>query len=206
MTLPLALVTQRVVTDPVTHERRDALDQNWGAFLAACGFLAIPAPNNANRATELWAALQPSALVLTGGNDLMELGGDAPERDKAERALLALALRQRIPVLAICRGMQLLLSHFGVELQSVDGHVAQRHEIEFEGHRRIVNSFHKFAARSAPTELFEAGYDDDGVVEAVRGKRDHVLGLMWHPEREAPFEEADIRLVATALRGLACAA
>jgi putative glutamine amidotransferase len=206
VTLPLALVTQRVVTDPVTHERRDALDQNWGAFLAACGFLAVPLANHAGRAADLWTALRPSALVLTGGNDLTELGGDAPERDEAERVLLKLALAQRVPVLAICRGMQLLLSHFGVALEAVNGHVCERHAVDFEGHRRIVNSYHKFAARSAPAELFETGLSADRVVEAVRGKRDHVLGLMWHPEREAPFDEADIRLVGMALRGLACAA
>ncbi len=206
MTQRLALVTQRVVSDPVTHERRDALDQNWSAFLSACGFLAVPVSNHTGRAGELWTRLNPAALVLTGGNDLIELSGDAPERDDAERALLARALAEKVPVLAICRGMQLLLRHFGVPLGPVAGHVAERHAITFEGRRRIVNSYHRFGALQAPAEWMVSGRSGDGVIEAVRGTRDAFLGLMWHPEREAPFAEADIDLVRDALGGPACAA
>ena len=206
MTLRPALVTQRVVTDPGTHERRDALDQNWSAFLAACGFLAVPVPNHAGRAGELWAAVRPQALVLTGGNDLEELGGDAPERDTTEFALLTRALTERLPVLAVCRGMQMLLRHFGLPLEPVAGHVAERHAITFEGRQRVVNSYHRFGARTVCADMMSSGCSADGVVEAVRGTRDTFLGMMWHPEREAPFDEADIELVRSALGRFACAA
>ena len=47
-------------------------------------------------------------MVLTGGNDLAALGGDAPERDATENALLDAAESRRLPVIGVCRGMQVI--------------------------------------------------------------------------------------------------
>lgn len=47
-------------------------------------------------------------LVLTGGNSLTMLDGDAPERDLVEKELLRYADNKNIPVLGVCRGMQLM--------------------------------------------------------------------------------------------------
>lgn len=206
MSPKLALVTQRVVVDLKTGERRDALDQNWTPFLAACGLLAVAAPNHRKTALTLWRTLEPTALVLTGGNDLLALGGDAPERDETELALLRAALQADVPVLAVCRGMQLLLSHFGGALEEVEDHVARRHRVVSGHHARTVNSYHRYGTRRAPTALQVMAMADDGIIEAVEGRDHRLLGLMWHPERETPFDPADIALVRTILERQACAA
>ncbi len=192
----IALVTQRVTIDPHHGERRDALDQRWTPFLAACGLLTVPVPNSPEQALQLAEAMKPALIVFSGGNDLVAYGGDAPERDATETALLAWGRAKAVPVLGICRGMQLIQHVFGVPLGKVPDHVAVRHHVADEsGPLRQVNSYHCFAASQSGSELLTRSSTSDGVVEAVSHRTDAVAGFMWHPEREAEFAAEDIALV-----------
>lgn len=81
--IPIA-VSQRVDCHPDRGERRDALDQRWPHFLAACGLLPVVLPNRPELGVPLLDRTAPAGLLLTGGNDLAVMGGDAPERDETE--------------------------------------------------------------------------------------------------------------------------
>src|SRR5271163_5259450 len=94
-------ITQRVSVVSAYDERRDCLDQAWTKFLAACGLLPVLLPNVTDAALALCEGAAIAGLVLTGGNDLAALGGDAPERDEVENALLDLAERRGLPVLGV---------------------------------------------------------------------------------------------------------
>jgi putative glutamine amidotransferase len=192
--LSRVLVTQRVVVEPEHGERRDALDQRWHAFLAECGVVPVLVPNHAEAAARLASEVRFDGLLLTGGNDLGVLGGDAPERDAAEELLLERALDARVPVLGVCRGMQLLLHRSGAELGRVEGHVQARQTIRIDGVPTEVNSYHAFGCSEVPPELEVWARADDGVVKAVRHRSLPLLGVMWHPERLAPFRAADVAL------------
>lgn len=198
--MPLIAVTQRV--DTITHpsgmvERRDALDQAWTALLAAAGCTTLAMPNHAPTALTLFDDLPVRGLLLTGGNDLASCGGDAPERDATEFALLAAARALRMPVIGVCRGMQLIQRAFGVALQPVEGHVARSQAVTIGAHPEpeLVNAFHRWGARETVPELKVWARSADGVVKAVRHVREPLTGLMWHPERLAPFATRDINLV-----------
>lgn len=183
----LVAVSQRVAVDPRHGERRDALDQRWGHYLAACGLTPVPLPNHEAAARALVAGLPVAGLLLTGGNSLAEYGGDAPERDAAELAALAEARGRGLPVLGVCRGMQVLLHAFGVALRPVPGHVGT-HSLD-DG--RTVNSFHDLGALDAgPFHVLARAAD--GVVEAIRHPTERLRAIMWHPERTQPFEDLDL--------------
>ncbi|RKS09693.1 putative glutamine amidotransferase [Nocardiopsis sp. Huas11] len=154
-------------------------------------------------------------LVLAGGGDLDPglYGAEAEEhtagvqaaRDGAECALLAAALERGIPVLGVCRGMQLLnVARGGTLVQHLPARVGH------EGHRRRPGVFDEHAVSVAEGSLTAAvlgrtrvdapsyhhqavdvlgegvvatAWAEDGTVEALEytGVPD-VLGVQWHPE------------------------
>jgi len=189
-------VTQRVVVDPAHGTRSDALDQRWWPFLRACGLVGVPVPNDVDGAVQLVRTAPVHGLLLTGGNDLAELGGDAAERDRTETALLDVAHECGLPVVGVCRGMQLLLRRFGVPLHRVTGHVADRQTVRIGAGSRVVNSYHNWAATEVRPPLRAWAIGPDQVVKAVRHDAEPLLGLMWHPERLPPdLADADRRLI-----------
>jgi putative glutamine amidotransferase len=152
------------------------------------------------------------ALVVAGGPDVSPdlygaepepLTDSRPERDRGELTLLTGALAADLPVLGVCRGMQLLtVAHGGrlhQHLPDVIGHEKHQpapatygaHGVRFAPGSRIaeimagdgeVNSYHHQGVAD-PGTLTVTGWADDGVIEAVEdpAKR-FVLGVQWHPE------------------------
>jgi len=187
-------ITQRVTVVPEYGERRDCLDQAWPRFIAACGLLPLPLPNVVEVALAMCGDSELAGLVLTGGNDLAALGGDAPERDATENALLDAAESRGLPVLGVCRGMQLIQQRCAVPLQRVEGHVTRRQIVHIDGEPAEVNSYHRFGARESRPPLEVWAVAADGVVKAVRHTARPTIGIMWHPERNAPFAANDVAL------------
>jgi N5-(cytidine 5'-diphosphoramidyl)-L-glutamine hydrolase len=192
--MKIVAVTQRVTVVPEYGERRDCLDQAWPRFIAACGLLPLPLPNVVDVALAMCSGTDLAGLVLTGGNDLAALGGDAPERDATENALIDAAESRGLPILGVCRGMQLIQQRCAVPLQRVEGHVTRRQVIHIDGEPSEVNSYHHFGAREScpPLEVWAAAAD--GVVKAIRHTSRPTIGIMWHPERNAPFAANDVAL------------
>lgn len=200
--MTLVAVSQRVNVVPPHGERRDGLDQRWIGFLDACGITPLLAPNHAETATALVRALPVAGLLLTGGNTLAAYGGDAPERDETESALLQLAHERGLPVIGVCRGMQVIQHHWGVGLVPVPGHAGGHHDIAHGDERVVVNSYHDFGTTESVADLAVTARADDGVIEAVTHASGRVTGLMWHPERETPFRPDDIALFRRFLKNL----
>lgn len=186
-------ITQRVERIASIGERRDALSQEWAAFAEACGFLPLPLPNRTAMAQDLMEAFGPDGILLTGGNDLASYGGDAPERDNVERFLIRYAIDRQVPLLGICRGMQMLLDYFGTPLSKVEGHIRVEHPLS---NGDTVNSFHSWGAADCREPLIGTARSADGVLEAVT-HRDcpWIHGIMWHPERCHPPRERDIQWI-----------
>ena len=187
-------ITQRVAVVPAYGERRDCLDQAWTKFLTACGLLPVLLPNVTEAALALCEVAGIAGLVLTGGNDLAALGGNASERDAVENALLDWAERRGLPVLGVCRGMQVIQQRFAIPLRRVEGHVAGHQIIRIDGEPKEVNSYHHFAAFESRPPLEVWAVAADGVVKAIRHSAQPVTGIMWHPERCIPFSPADLAL------------
>lgn len=201
-------LTQRVERIPEYGERRDALDQSWTTLLAEAGLLPVPLSNTVTeeRVAAYVEALSLGGIILTGGNDLTDLAGarnTAPERDRFEWALLRACLEREIPVVGICRGMQVINVFMGGSLVPVVGHAGTRHRVVWNGETVEVGSYHDYGVpeRSLGTGLTISARAEDGTVEAFRHETKALFGLMWHPEREDPFRNADLRFLASALGG-----
>jgi gamma-glutamyl-gamma-aminobutyrate hydrolase PuuD len=132
--------------------------------------------------------------VLTGGNDLAFLGGNAPERDATELALMDVAESRGLPIIGVCRGMQIIQHRYAVPLQRVEGHVTRHQNIQVNGESMEVNSYHHFGTQESRPPLDVWAIAADGVVKAINHMTRPTIGIMWHPERTAPFAQADIAL------------
>jgi gamma-glutamyl-gamma-aminobutyrate hydrolase PuuD len=180
--MTLAAVSQRVDTIAGRQETRDAVDQALTRYLNEVGCLVVLIPNSPDNAASVLERIAPEAIVLSGGNDI----GEVPSRDATERAMMAYARLHCLPLLAICRGLQFLITESGGTLQPVADHVGSRHGI----HGAInagVNSFHCWGIETVPPEYETLAWADDGSIEAIRHRHLPWEGWMWHPERDTPF-------------------
>ncbi len=191
------IYTQRVEVIESYQERRDCADQRIAEFIHACGFLPVPLPNRAELAEQMMEAVQPAGVILTGGNSLLGYGGNAPERDAMDEALIELVIQKKIPLYGFCRGMQSILAYYGNELVNVEGHVAVRHFIHTDKEAYEVNSYHNQACKKLKKDcgLLVTAQTPDGVIEAVRHESLPIVGTMWHPEREDSFTKRDMERV-----------
>jgi gamma-glutamyl-gamma-aminobutyrate hydrolase PuuD len=201
---PRVGVTQRVEDLPERGERRDCLDQQWAVLLEGMGMVPVPIPNRLADVAAFVDATALALVVLSGGNDLAHLPGaiaPASERDATEAQLLDVASHRGLPVLGVCRGLQLMVTRAGGKLSRVDGHVRAPHAVVVDSatwplrEGRVVNSFHDWGvAPDATGTLVPLAHAPDGTVEAACHPVLPHVGVMWHPER-APQDPADLDLI-----------
>ena len=206
------LVTQRVVQAVGYTDPRDAVSQDWIRWLDQHGFAPILVPNVLADPVAFAADHAAHALLLTNGEDvhpsLTQNGGvptdDTPERDATEARLYAWARHHRLPVLAVCRGFQLVQVLHGGRLGAIpahaDGtrpHVATRHPLRWLpaadrlgelAAEPMVNSFHNqgIPDGALAPDLLPIAASLDGWLEAYIHKSEPLLAIQWHPEREGP--------------------
>lgn len=156
-------------------------------------------------------------LVLAGGQDVspllygeepsLKLGPVSPERDAFELEIIKEAWKEKKPILAVCRGLQILNVAFGgslyqdlsefpkLEVQHVQKSLPDQgvHSIFTEkgtwthkvfGSKYPVNSYHHQAIKELADEFKPVAWSKDGLIEAFETKDDSRLavGIQWHPE------------------------
>lgn len=161
-----------------------------------------------------WDALAGmEALLITGGIDIdpstyegehhPAITKSDPERDRMELALLERAHHEKLPIMGICRGMQLINLFYGGTLYPHihDLDLAYPHphtplplrEVMIEPKSRLhtmlrsskvrVNALHHQAVEKPGEGLRVAAHDQNRIVQAIEGVGERfVLGLQWHPE------------------------
>jgi putative glutamine amidotransferase len=143
-----------------------------------------------------------------GGPDHPELGPTEPELDRFEMAVTWAARSRCIPILAICRGAQMLNVALGGSLHmhlpdDAGDRIQHRrpgsegpsasHDVRIESDSRLgavvgatellVNSYHHQAVRKLGRGLRAVAHADDGVIEAIElNGPDFVIGVQWHAE------------------------
>lgn len=203
-------LTQRVEVVEEYEERRNCLDQRWGPLLQSFDLVPVPLFNRTEDIEEYVERVALDGVVVTGGNDFAHLEDGtnaAPERDRFERSLLDVAIDRDLPVLGVCRGLQLVNLHFGGSITRIDDHVAREHDVEIDGdevpfddppERARVNSYHNYGVRDDELgdDLAVVGQAPDGSFEWIEHERYPITGIMWHPERDGSPTELDRRIIA----------
>lgn len=182
------------------EEERDALARDWPRFLQRVfpEERVLYLPNMGAETIGFAGGLKLSGLILSGG----ENWGVSPARDATERALFAWAWKTGIPIFGVCRGAQVINLLAGGTLETCDRHTATRHGLELtrplaDSRHHEVNSFHAQAIRPhglAPG-LEPFALAPDGTVEGFMNADGRIIGVMWHPEREAQPAPLDLALL-----------
>ena len=196
----------------------DFLKRSYYEAVERSGGIPILLPNTTkgNNFSSLLSLLD--GLLISGGNDVDPVFyGEkreaknlniTPERDKFELSLVRKARNQRIPLMAICRGMQLLNVAFGGSIyqdfsteKSFRDHTLEGSTIYKKRHAVIITkgsklfdvirrrkitvntSHHQMVKKVGKGLVAIAWSEADGVIEAIETKEEgFLLGVQWHPE------------------------
>jgi putative glutamine amidotransferase len=195
------------------------LPQQYFHSVTDAGGIAVLLPPQAHPDAAAPAVLDGiDGLILTGGLDVQpELYGEArhpltdpprPDRDAWELALFREAERRRMPVLAICRGLQLvnvarggtlhqhLPEALGTERYRIGGGVFAENTVEVDGGTLlagmlgtgdyVVHSYHHQGIDRLGDGLVSVARTDDGLVQAIESEGEgYVVGVQWHPEENS---------------------
>ncbi len=196
----------------VWSEPADLLPTSYADVVAAAGGVPLLLPPAGAPAADTLDALD--GLVLGGGADVdparygaprdPRTGPPRPDRDGWELALVDGALRRGLPVLGVCRGMQVLAVALGGSLLQHlpdrvggDAHCPTvgrhgRHGVRLAagsrlgdllGERAEVATYHHQAVDVLPATAVPTGWADDGTVEAFElTGSPWAVGVQWHPE------------------------
>jgi putative glutamine amidotransferase len=153
-------------------------------------------------------------LILAGGSDIdpaaygakphPQIGTTWPERDRFELGLGTRALERDMPVLGVCRGMEMLnVIRGGTLIQHLEDLSLHRHtpgvfsdhSVRLEpgslaarvvgAERTEVKSAHHQGLGQLGEGVVASGYADDGLIEAIElPDRTFAVGVLWHPEED----------------------
>lgn len=145
--------------------------------------------------------------LLLGEEPIKELHGITPERDQQELLLARLAYDRQIPMLGICKGIQVINAALGgtnyqdihTQMEGIRIKHSQdqdrrypSHQVsltkgslleKFFGEELAVNSFHHQACKEAAPGMKVTAMSTDGVIEAIESTEfKSIMGVQWHPE------------------------
>ncbi len=196
---------------------RDFLFQDYVTAVEHAGGLPMILPPTAAVETFVETLSRLDGLLLTGGGDVCpamygEKRGPGlkdmdPQRDACETAALREARKRGLPVLGICRGIQIMAVAFGgtlyrdlpSEKEGFSGHWQQMPRARHSHHVRVtrgsrlfriledvfvpVNSHHHQAVKTVPPGFTASASAEDGLVEALEDPvHPFFLAVQWHPE------------------------
>ena len=102
-------ISLRVVENTDYNEKRDALSQDWSQFFERLGINPLLIPNTIKDISSFLEDMQVEGLFLSGGDNI----GDNQDRDETEQKIINYSLEKKIPLIGICRGMQVINTFFG---------------------------------------------------------------------------------------------
>lgn len=191
-------ITQRVEEVSSYNEIRDCLDVRWTNLLCSLNIIPIPLCNKVVQAENYLDKLGLSGIILSGGNNINVNPGISKSisfhRDIFEMSVIKWCEKNNIPLLGICRGMQILNIYYKGNIINCKNHVNVEHIVNTSrssiwGEKNFVtNSYHNFSIDKLGESISVIAKSSDEIIEAIMHENKIFYGIMWHPEREQKLE------------------
>lgn len=192
-------ITMRVTNAEGYDEPRDSIARDWSNYFIKAfpesKFLFIP--NIGIEAVDFIKKWDINVLVISGGDNI----GETPQRDETEIELIKDTISRNIPIIAVCRGFQLIHKQYGGKLTEgnsdfIKKHRANKHNIIINNKSLEVNSYHVYKIDEKSIDknfnIFARCVKDDSVEGFVN---DDILAMMWHPERDEQISKWNKELI-----------
>ena len=128
-----------------------------------------------------------NGIILSGGGDLYTFKKNKINllRDKFEKKIINFAISNNIPILAVCRGYQLVGQKFKFKQKKINSHRNKEHLIYSQDKKKKinVNSYHKIGVIKLNSDFEILFSHQDGSIEICQSKKKKILCFMFHPER-----------------------
>ena len=191
-------ISLRITNAKDYDEKRDSLSHDWPKLMEELGINIVFIPNSLKNVRSYLSELNLSGFIISGGDNI----GDNVERDKTEIEMIKFAMKNKNPLFGVCRGMQIINKFFDgtISTSEKSNHVGKYHNINiinqnffkfFKNKNTKVNSFHNnlIYNENLGSDLIPfATISEDGTVEGFFHKLFPIIGVMWHPERQATIE------------------
>ncbi len=184
-------ISLRVVENTDYNEKRDALSQDWSKFFEKLEINPLLIPNTIKNISSFLEDMDVHGLILSGGDNI----GDNPNRDETEQKIIDYSFAKKIPLIGICRGMQVLNTFFGGAIETLENskHVGNPHSVSLnknfasflQTENLQVNSFHNniIKLENLGKNLKPFAVANDYTIEGFYHTKLPMFGVMWHPER-----------------------
>ena len=180
-----------LITQGISINKRKSLytklDLDWYKYASKLKFNLIPISYKIN--LSFFKKIKVDGIIFSGGNSLNKFEKKKQNllRDKFETNLFNYFKKKNLPILAVCRGMQLISDLNNTKLFKTRNHVTKGHNIILNNKKIInVNSYHTFLIKKTPSQFkVLAQHKKDKSIEAMKHKKNKILCLMFHPERKS---------------------
>lgn len=184
------LITQGIYKDK-RNNFYTKLDLDWFLYAKKMKFNLQPLPINFD--LKYLKNYKFKGVIFSGGNDLYSYFKNKENllRDKLEKKLINFFLKKKIPIMFICRGMQLISSMYNIKLEKTLNHVTKNQKIILKNKKILnVNSYHNYLIRKIPKNFSVIGTCvHDNSIEIMEKKSEKILCLMFHPERNSKSQK-----------------
>jgi putative glutamine amidotransferase len=179
-------ISLRVANIGKYEEKRDSISYDWLKFFNKLDIFPILIPNLIQDLELFLDEVKIDGIILSGGDNV----GENEMRDSTEKRIITYGIKKNLPIIGICRGMQVLNLNFNgkVRFNEAIDHAGKKHEIQLKEEKLIINSYHNNLIKNED-ELGDnlksiAIASNDKTIEGFKHEKLPIFGIMWHPERE----------------------
>lgn len=178
----------------------DFIDHHWLNFFDKKKIDFILLPNKKKLALQkIKNSKKINFIIIPGGTDLFKKDKISKIRLDIEKLLIQHSIKRNIPLLGVCRGMQLINHYYGGKLNKVKNHMKVKNKIflkdsMFKKKLMIVKCYHTFGINKSNLgkNLKIKAVDNNSNIEMFEHKHKNIIGVMWHPERESNYKKLEL--------------